>query len=164
MLHETFSRHLEIAPDVCDSLMERSLDEFLSLSAVQQLLGSLNVTLLRETLPTAGELLAAHLPPFYDWLKTELNVQRVPDSPKHATTWVVNFLNNKERLDRLVELHAPVPRTVLEQATPRLVGVFDVVEEPAVRQEWQKAVAALCLVLAVGARDVERAVQSASNQ
>ncbi len=162
MIHETFTRHLELAPDVCDSLMSRSLGEVLALTEVQELLGSLNVALLQETLPTAGELLAKHLPPFYDWLKTELEVQKVPDSPEHATTWVVNFLNNKESLDRLVELHAPVPRMALERATPRLVGVFDVVEESAVRQEWQKAVAALCLVLAIGAREAERSAQLTS--
>lgn len=156
MMYDTFTQHLGLSPQLCDSLMARPLSEVLALPAVQALLGSLNGSLLKETLPIAGGILAQHLPLFYDWLKQELHVDRVPDSSEHATKWVVNFLGNQESLDHLVELHAPVPRPALEQAIPHLVNSFDSVEDDATRQEWQKAVSLLCLVLAIAARDQER--------
>jgi hypothetical protein len=62
---------------------------------------------------------------------------------------VIGFLNNQKSLSRLVELHKPVPRPTLERAIPRLIAAFDGVEDKRVRQEWQKAIAALCLVLVV---------------
>jgi hypothetical protein len=150
---DTFTQHLNLSPIQVEGLLSFSLTELLESPAVLQKLGSLNTDLLRETLPTAGSLLARHLPPFYDWLKNELGVQRVPDSPNHTTKWVVNFLNNQETLTKLVELHRPVPRPALERAIPRLVGLFDAIEDDTVRQEWETAVSALCLVLAVAARE-----------
>jgi hypothetical protein len=102
--------------------------------------------------------LAERLPPFYDWLKNELGVNRVPDSPDHTTKWVIGFLNNQESLTRLVELHRPVPRPALERSISHLVAAFDGVEDDQARQEWQKAIAALCLVLVVAARNEERSL------
>lgn len=43
----------------------------------------------------------------------------------------------------------------LETSIPLLVGVFTGVEDGQIKQEWQKAVAALCLVLLVAARERE---------
>lgn len=54
---------------------------------------------------------------------------------------------------RLVELHRPIPRIALERSIPRLVSIFDTVEPIEVRHEWQRAIASLCLVLAVAARE-----------
>lgn len=152
----TFAQNLDLATTDVEALLACNLSELLDSPAVQQKLASLDVELLKQTLPTAGQVLAQHLPPFYAWLKTELDVKRVPDSPDHTTRWVVNFLNNQESLTRLVELHQPVPRPAMERSIPRLVSLFDGVEEARVRQAWQTAVAALCLVLAVGARESER--------
>ncbi len=152
----TFTQYLNLSSADIETLLSLSLTDLLDSPKVQMLLGSLDVALLRETLPTAGAILAAHLPPFYDWLQNELGVARVPDSPNHTTQWVVNFLNNQESLTRLVELHRPVPRLALERSIPRLVGLFDAVEDAYVRQAWQTAVSALCLVLAVAARHEER--------
>ncbi|MBD2097848.1 hypothetical protein H6F90_22500 [Trichocoleus sp. FACHB-591] len=157
----TFAQHLKLATTDVEALLACNLSELLANPAVQQKLASLNVELLRQTLPTAGQVLAENLPPFYIWLKTELDVKRVPDSPDHATRWVVNFLNNQESLTRLVELHQPVPRPAMERSIPRLVSLFDDVEDTSVRQEWQTAIAALCLVLAVGAREADKAVATA---
>jgi hypothetical protein len=153
---KTFEQHLHLSSVELKLLLSLSLQDFLNLPQVNQLLGSLNTQLLRQTLPTAKIVLAKLLLPFYDWLQNELNVERVPDSPDHATTWVVNFLNNKESLSRLVELHQPVPRPALERSIPRLVAMFEGVEDAGVRQEWQKAIAALCLVLVVAAREDTR--------
>ncbi|MBD1860292.1 MULTISPECIES: hypothetical protein [Trichocoleus] len=152
----TFAQHLNLATTDVEALLACNLSELLANPAVQQKLASLNVELLRQTLPTAGQVLAENLPPFYIWLKTELDVKRVPDSPDHATRWVVNFLNNQESLTRLVELHQPVPRPAMERSIPRLVSLFDDVEDTSIRQEWQTAIAALCLVLAVGAREADK--------
>ncbi|MBD2104225.1 hypothetical protein [Leptolyngbya sp. FACHB-261] len=148
----TYNDHLKLAPQQAEQLLSLSVQEFLSQSSVQALLKSLDVELLRQTLPTAGSVLARQLPPFYNWLKSELGVANVPDTPDHATKWVVNFLNNQESLARLVELHRPVPQPAMERAIPKLVAAFDDVEN-GTRQEWQKAVSALCLLLAVAARD-----------
>jgi hypothetical protein len=147
-----YERHLGLEPATTETLLAYSFEDFLQLPAVNDLLNSLNTQLLRDTLPTAGQVLAKQLPPFYAWLKDELGVARVPDSPDHTTQWVIDFLNNHESLNRLVELHRPVPQRAMEQAIPRLVSAFDGVAEVDVRQEWQKAVAALCLVLAVAAQ------------
>ncbi|MBW4486368.1 MAG: hypothetical protein KME12_01125 [Trichocoleus desertorum ATA4-8-CV12] len=152
----TFAQNLNLAPADVEALLACNLSELLANPTVQQKLASLNVELLRQTLPTAGQVLAENLPPFYIWLKTELDVKRVPDSPDHATRWVVSFLNNQESLTRLVELHQPVPRPAMERSIPRLVSLFDGVEDTSVRQEWQTAIAALCLVLAVGAREADK--------
>lgn len=154
---DTLAQHLNFSPTEVNTLLALSLQGFLDSPNVQQQLDGLNVELLRETLPTAGAVLATHLPPFYDWLQNELGVTRVPDSPDHTTQWVVNFLNNRESLTRLVELHRPVPRIALERSIPRLVGLFEAVEDTSVRQAWQTAVSALCLVLAVAARHEEHA-------
>jgi hypothetical protein len=107
------------------------------------MLSTLDTQLLKDGLPTAGALLVEHLLPFYDWLQTELNVQRVPDSPDHTTKWVIEFLSNQGSLTRLVELHRPIPPVALERSIPRLVNIFDHVEPIAVRQEWQRAIAGL---------------------
>lgn len=147
-----YERHLDLEPATTEKLLTYPLADFLQLPAVNELLNSLNTQLLRDTLPTAGQVLAKQLPPFYAWLKDELGLERVPDSPDHTTQWVIDFLNNQESLNRLVELHRPVPQRALEQAIPRLVSAFEGVAEADVRQEWQKAVSALCLVLAVAAQ------------
>jgi hypothetical protein len=148
----TFSEHLQLSAAEVESLLSLSLSDLLANSGVQQLLGSLDINLLRDTLPTAGTILAQQLPPFYDWLKNELGVARVPDSPDHTTKWVIGFLNDRESLTRLVELHRPVPQLALEKAVPRLVAAFAGVEELSIRQAWQTAIAALCLPLVVAAR------------
>ncbi|HEY9663941.1 MAG TPA: hypothetical protein V6C65_36285 [Allocoleopsis sp.] len=120
---------------------------------LKQKLNALDTALLRDSLPSAGSVLSQHLPAFYEWLKTELNLERVPDSPDHATKWVVNFLSNQESVERLVELHRSIPKAAMERSIPRLVGLFDTVEPIEVRQEWQRALAILCLILAVDARE-----------
>jgi hypothetical protein len=150
---DTFTQHLHLSKTEVQSLLSLSLTDFLANSEVNQLLGSLDVNLLRQTLPTAGQILAQQLPPFYDWLKNELGVARVPDSPDHTTKWVIDFLNNQQSLTRLVELHRPVPQMAVERAIPRLVAAFAGVEDAAIRQEWQTAVTALCLPLVVAARE-----------
>lgn len=153
---ETFSQHLNLSEAQLEALLSKPLADCLNSPELKQQLDSLDTHLLRETLPTAAGILAERLPPFYDWLKTELKVERVPDSPAHTTKWVIGFVNNQESLTRLVELHRPVPKPALERSVPRLVGAFDEVQDERVRQEWQKAVAALCLPLLVAACEDER--------
>jgi hypothetical protein len=158
---ETFSQHLNLRESELETLLSLSLAEFLDLPETNRLLSSLDIQLLRQTLPTAKSVLAEKLPPFYQWLQNELGVERVPDSPNHTTQWVINFLNHRESLTHLVELHRPVPRPALERSIPPLVAAFDGVEAEIVRQKWQQAIAALCLVLAVAAREEERSEQAA---
>jgi hypothetical protein len=153
---DTFTQHLDLSTSEVETLLSFSLQDLLNSPTFGQKLDSLNINLLQQTLPTAKTVLAEKLPPFYDWLQNELGVERVPDSPDHTTQWVVNFLNNQESLTRLVELHRPVPRPALERSIPCLMGLFETVEDAPVRQEWQSAVAALCLVLAVDAREQAR--------
>ncbi|MFM5982621.1 MAG: hypothetical protein ACKO9I_19275 [Sphaerospermopsis kisseleviana] len=148
----TFTQHLDFSQSEIEAILSTPLDEVLKSEALKQELDSLDIQLLRETLPTAGQVLAENLPPFYHWLKNELGVKPVPDSPDHTTKWVINFLHHQESLNHLVELHHPVPPAALEEAVPRLVSLFDGVEDVKVRQEWEKAVAALCLVLVVDKR------------
>lgn len=150
---QVFAQCLHLSLDQSTSLLSRSLDSLLSSPELNDQLSRLDTNLLKDTLPIAKPVLAQHLPPFYDWLQNELGVQRVPDSPDHTTTWVVNFLGNQESVTRLVELHRPVPRAALERSIPKLVGVFDQVQPIHVRQEWQKAIALLCMVLVVAARE-----------
>ncbi|ALB42465.1 hypothetical protein AA650_20175 [Anabaena sp. WA102] len=149
----TFTEKLDFSESEIEAILSTPLNEVLNSPALKQELDSLDISLLKKTLPTAGAVLSEHLPLFYDWLKNELGVQNVPDSPDHTTKWVVGFLNNQESISHLVELHRPVPHAALEQAVPRLVGLFDGVEDEKVREEWEKAVAALCLVLVVDARE-----------
>ncbi len=155
-LVSTFTQHLDLSPTQLEGILSKPLIEFINSPELQQQLDSLDTNLLKTTLTTAGAVLAKKLPPFYNWLKNELGVQRVPDSPDHTTKWVVGFVNNQESLTRLVDLHRPVPRPALEASIPRLVGVFADVENQQIKQEWQKAVAALCLVLVVAARQQDR--------
>ncbi|MTJ12650.1 hypothetical protein FJR11_08595 [Anabaena sp. UHCC 0187] len=152
----TFTENLDFSESEIEAILSTPLNEVLNSPALKQELDSLDINLLKQTLPTAGAVLAEHLPPFYNWLKNELGVQNVPDSPNHTTKWVVGFLNNQESINHLVELHRPVPHAALEKAVPRLVGLFDGVEDIKVRQAWEKAVAALCLVLVVDAREQEK--------
>jgi hypothetical protein len=149
----TFTENLDFSESEIETILSTPLNEVVNSPALKKELDSLDISLLKKTLPTAGAVLAEHLPPFYDWLKNELGVQNVPDSPDHTTKWVVGFLNNQESINHLVELHRPVPHAALEQAVPRLVGLFDGVADEKVREEWEKAVAALCLVLVVDARE-----------
>ncbi|MBD0262536.1 MAG: hypothetical protein ICV78_07375, partial [Tolypothrix sp. Co-bin9] len=139
-----------------ETLLSKTLSECLNSSELKQLLDSLDGNLLKKTLPTAGGVLAKELPPFYNWLKNELGVERIPDSPDHTTKWVIGFINNQQSLTRLVELHRPVPRLALESAIPRLIGMFKEIENPQVQKEWQKAIAVLCLPLVVAAHEAEK--------
>jgi hypothetical protein len=152
---QTFSRTLNVSPDDAEAMLSLPLTSLLESPELNQLLGSLDTALLKETLPTAGAVLAQKLPAFYDWLQTELGIKKVPDSPDHTTKWVIGFLKNEESLTRLVELHKSIPSKALERSIPRLVSAFDEVQPTAVKQEWEKAIAALCLVLAVAARENE---------
>ncbi len=153
---KTFTQHTDLSQSQLEGLLSKSLTDSLNSPEFQQQLDSLDIELLKETLPTAGEVLAKQLPPFYNWLKNELGVQRVPDSPEHTTKWVIGFVNNQESLTHLVELHRPVPRLALENSIPRLVGSFEEVEDMRIRQEWQKAIAILCLPLIVDAQEREK--------
>jgi hypothetical protein len=146
------SQHLSLSGFELEQLLFIPLDEFLELPIFKQILANLDVSILKQSLPQAKEILVQHLPPFYNWLQTELKLKRVPDSPDHTTKWVVNFLNNAEKLTHLVELHRSIPLDALELSIPRLVGVFEAMPEEKMRLEWQKAIAALCLVLVVAAR------------
>ena len=83
----TFSRTLNLSPDASEALLSLPLTSLLDSPEFNQLLGSLDTALLKETLPTAGAVLAKKLPPFYDWLQTELGLKNVPDSPDHTTKW-----------------------------------------------------------------------------
>jgi hypothetical protein len=152
---ETFAQHLDLSPAHLEALLSQPLAKCLNSPELQQQLSSLNVALLKQTLLTAGSVLAERLPPFYHWLQTELDVKRVPDSPDHTTKWVIGFVNGEESLMRLVDLHRPVPRPAIERSVPPLVAMFEGVEDVRVRQEWQKAISALCLVLVVAAREAE---------
>ncbi|UKO95724.1 hypothetical protein [Nostoc sp. UHCC 0870] len=152
----TFVQHLDLSSTQLDAIIAKPLTEVLVSPELQRELESLDIDLLKQTLPTAGAVLAQELPPFYTWLKNELGVKRVPDSPNHTTTWVIGFVNRQESLMNLVDLHRPVPRLALEAAIPRLVGLFDGVEDVQVKKQWQKAIAALCLVLVVAAREQDR--------
>jgi hypothetical protein len=154
-----YNQHLQLSPAEIEIFYSLSLAESLKLPAIEQRLSSLNIALLRQTLPTASTVLAQHLPPFYDWLQNELGVKRVPDSPDHTTKWVIGFVNSHESLMRLVELHRPVPPQALEQAVPRLVAAFDHIAESDVRQEWQKTITLLCLVLVIAARSREKTLR-----
>ena len=156
LVQEAFTQHLELSNSQIEELLSKSLKECLDAPDFKQQLESLDVSLLKQTLPTAGKVLAEKLPPFYNWLKNELGVKRVPDSPDHTTKWVINFVNNQESLTRLAELHRPVPRQALERAVDPLVAAFDGIEDQRVRQEWQKTLAALCLLLIVDAREIEK--------
>lgn len=150
---QTFSRTLNLSPDASEALLSLPLTQLLDSPDLDRLLGSLDTDLLRESLPAAGAVLAQNLPPFYNWLQNELGIANVPDSPDHTTKWVVGFLKNQESLTRLVELHKSIPRQKLERSIPRLVGIFEDVRPLNLKQEWQKAIAALCLVLACAARE-----------
>ena len=157
----TFAQHLDLPQTQVETLLSKPLTKCLNSPELKQQLDSLDTNLLKETLPTAGAVLAKELPPFYNWLKNELGVKRVPDSPDHTTKWVIGFVNNEQSLNNLVELHKPVPRLALEASVPRLVSLFDGIEDAHVRQEWQKAIAALCLPLVVDAREREKAMIAA---
>jgi hypothetical protein len=157
---EPLAQYLNLSTASLEVLISKSLNEFLTSFALKQQIEDLDINLLQQSLPTAKSVLAKRLPAFYEWLHKELGVKRVPESPDHTTTWVVGFLNNQESLTHLVELHKPVPRPALERSIPRLVAAFDGVEDDSVRKEWQKAIAALCLVLLVAARDEERFLQA----
>jgi hypothetical protein len=157
----TFTQHLDFSQPELEELLSKPLTEVLDSPELKQELDSLDINLLKETLPTAGAVLAQELPPFYNWLKNELGVKRVPEGPDHTTKWVIGFVHHQESLTRLVELHRPVPRPALEAAIPRLVEMFAGVEDPKVRQEWQKAIAVLCLVLVVDARTQDRTTVAA---
>jgi len=157
----TFAQHLDLPQVQVETLLSKPLTQCLNSPELKQQLDSLDINLLKETLPTAGAILAKELPPFYNWLKNELGVKRVPDSPDHTTKWVIGFVNNQESLSSLVALHKPVPRRALEASVPRLVSLFNGVEDAHVRQEWQKAIAALCLPLVVDAREREQPMISA---
>ena len=158
LLLSTFTQHVDYSQTELETILSKPLNELLNSPQLKQELESLNINLLKETLPTAGAVLAKELPPFYNWLKNELGVKRVPDGPDHTTKWVVGFLHHQESLNRLVELHRPVPRPALEASIPRLVGLFDGVEDIKVRDEWEKAIAILCLVLVVAAREQDTIV------
>lgn len=149
----TFTQHLNLSETQVQELLGMSATDIPQHQAFQTELGSLDLPLLRDSLPTAKSVLQDQLPAFYHWLKNELQIKRVPDSPNHTTTWVANFLNNQESIQHLVKLHRPVPPAALEQAIPRLVSLFNQVEDDEIRQEWQRAVALLCLVLAADARE-----------
>ncbi|MFK0734425.1 MAG: hypothetical protein ACFKPT_13535 [Gloeotrichia echinulata GP01] len=157
-LLSTFTQHLDYSQTELETILSKPLNELLNSPEIKQKLESLDINLLKETLPTAGAVLAKELPPFYNWLKNELGVNRVPDGPDNTTKWVVGFLHHQESLTHLVELHRPLPRPALEASIPRLVGLFDGVEDIKVRDEWEKAIAILCLVLVVAAREQDTIV------
>ena len=61
---QTFSRTLNVSPDASEALLSLPLTSLLDSPEFNQVLGSLDSGLLKETLPTAGTVLAQNLPPF----------------------------------------------------------------------------------------------------
>jgi hypothetical protein len=156
---ETFTKYLNLPYPIVESMLRSGVENLTQDPEFQRQLNNLDTALLKETLPTAKEVMVDKLPAFYDWLQNELGIQRVPDSPNHTTTWVTQFLKNQESIQHLVELHRPVPPPSLEQAIPRLVGLFDAVDDDRVRWEWQRAIAILCAVLSADAREQDQKQQ-----
>lgn len=152
---EVFIKHLGLTQEITEYLLLQPLSVVLELPHFQEILNNLDIKLLRQTLEEVKPVFTQHLPPFYDWLQNELGIENVPDSPKHANEWVINFLYKQERLTRLVELHRPVPLPALEKAVAPLVDIFGILTNDHVRHEWQKAVAALCLVIIIGCRETD---------
>jgi hypothetical protein len=88
---DTFTQHLNLSESTVETLLNLNATELPKEEAFQTELGTLNLDLLRETLPTAKSVLENQLPAFYVWLKQELPIKRVPDSPNHTTTWAEGF-------------------------------------------------------------------------
>jgi len=60
-----FSQHLGISENQVNEILSQSLADCLKSPELQQLLESLDIRKLKETLPTAGAVLQKRLPPFY---------------------------------------------------------------------------------------------------
>ena len=65
----TFAQHLDLPQVQVETLLSKPLTQCLNSPELKQQLDSLDINLLKETLPTAGAVLAKELPPFYNWLK-----------------------------------------------------------------------------------------------
>jgi len=84
---DTFTQHLNLSESTVETLLTLNATELPKEDEFQSELGTLNLDLLRETLPTAKSVLENQLPAFYVWLKQELKIKRVPDNPNHTTTY-----------------------------------------------------------------------------
>lgn len=154
-MQEILARHLDLSPAEVEQLLSKQLDDLLSSPAIEERLAKVDASLLKQSLPTVSASLSEKFPSFYNWLKNEFEVARDPESPEGVTPWLINCFSSKENLARLIESHSlqAQSRVDMEQMVPELIGMFDKVEDAHLRQEWQKAIALVCVVLLVGDRE-----------
>lgn len=147
--------YIDLSPSQLDSLVSMPLKDLLSSPVFQQQIDSVDTSVLKQTLPTAGMALAEKLPVLYRWLKNEFQVARNPENPEQQTPWMCSFFNSRESLERLIETYRlePLAPMEMERMAPDLVDLFDDVEDGYVRSEWQKAIALLCVLLIAAARE-----------
>jgi hypothetical protein len=156
MTYRLYAEALDLPPPTIAALLDLPLADFQQHAVVRHLFDTLDIERLKASLSQARTAFAHHLPPFYTWLREELGVSRVPESPSHLTNWVIAYLEGRLPRRTLIGTHLTLSSTQINASVPHLLAVCDHLEAGPIRHEWHKTLGALCLMLEVAARERER--------
>lgn len=130
-------------------LTVKDVDQLLALSPAavyddpiyQEVVASLDPTLLRTTLGQVRDIYAAGLDP----IKEKYGLSDTIMSGFTLGNWVLGFLTSPNHLNDMLERHANIPPQAIEDALPELVDLLEDLDDG--RAEWQRVLVTFSLPL-----------------
>ncbi|MBZ0279513.1 MAG: hypothetical protein K8L97_02150 [Anaerolineae bacterium] len=155
MLEDLLAHYIGIAPKDVQRLLEVQAQSIYEDNQYRQLVDTLDVKALEESLAETHMLLDKHVPGF-----TAAIVKKYPQVPVTNMTsyslgnWLVGFLKFPQALNKLLGMHMHIPPQPIREFLPVLLDVFN--ELPYGGSEWQRALTLLAVPLISEAQPVER--------
>ena len=133
------------------------LDRFMNLTAaerefhpiVRDILGMLDVELLRGSMLVVKEALEKELPSLVEELKSRYQLSDFPLSSFMLVNWVLGFLKYPSEVHRLSEIHQNVDWNIIFETIPHILEILDHLPD-GIRDNWKKVFSLMAMF--VGAR------------
>lgn len=147
MLHTFMADTIGLDPNDLHRLLEMAPHDVLNDPTYQGLLQTLDLDLLRKTLPLARAAYARGLHSFKERYKDIYDATQSPMSEETLANWLIVFLQYPNTLHNLVATHQRVPVAFIHQGLPDLLSML--AGMPRGCAEWQRAMAVLSIPLLV---------------
>lgn len=147
MLLTFMADSIGIEIDELQRLLEMAPHAVLDDPSYQGLLQSLDLALLRKTLPLVRAALARGIPTFNERYQAMYSATESPMSEETLSNWLVVFIQYPNTLRSLVANHQRVPVEFIRLGLPDFLSIVDGM--PRGCAEWQRAMAVLAVPLLV---------------
>lgn len=146
MLSDVLAEFVEIPIEEIERLLQMPQTTVYNDPYYQHLIYDLDVALLESSVLDARAAYDVSLDGFTKMLKREYGIP-APLTSYTLTDWFLNFVKSPEKMPSLINFNAMVPRHVLWDILPMMIGMLDQINDRHVRQEWQQAMATLMIPL-----------------